>query len=142
MPSEVEQFIGTFLPLAAEEQTRLGMAHARLGRGAMLGSEVLSVDNKFRVRIFPETLENYEKFLPNGAWCQRLVDAMSNAVGFEYEWDIELVLPDQEPRPTQLGSYGQLGWTSWVREPGKSREGVEVRTRFSPTSDEPVRVHH
>lgn len=138
--SEVEQFVGAELSLARDEQTRLGAANAALGDGALAGSRVLVVDTRFRLRLFPGTLERYEKFLPKGAWFHRLVDAMSNAVGFEYEWDVELVLPDSEVRPAELGTYGQLGWTSWVRRPGERREGAEVRTRFSPSAEDAVRM--
>ncbi len=137
---EVDQFIGTFLPVDASEQTRLGMNHARLGTEAIVGERVLTVDNKIRIRLFPETLENYERFLPNGAANQRLVDALSNVIGFEYEWDVELVLPHHEPRPTEIGSYGQLGWTSWMRKPGASTTGSFVKTRFSPSLGDAVTI--
>jgi type VI secretion system protein ImpH len=131
---EVDQFIGTFLPVDRSEQTRLGMAHARLGQEAIVGERVLTVDNKFRVRLYPGTLDNYERFLPDGEDNERLVDALSNIVGVEYDWDVELVLPHREPRPTEIGTYGQLGWTSWVRKPGVTKTDAFVRTRFSPTS--------
>ncbi len=138
----VEQFVGTFLPVAPSEQTRLGLAHAGLGKEAIIGEQVLTVDNKIRVCLRPETLENYERFLPDGASNQRLVDAMSNIVGLEYEWDVELILPHHEPRPSQLGEYGQLGWTSWMRKPAEKSADVFVKTRFSPIRDDGVTMHH
>ena len=131
--SEVDQFVGSYLALARDEQTRLGAAHSVLGAGALVGRRVLTLDTKFRLRLFPATLETYEKFLPIGAWSRQLIDAIANAIGFEYEWDVELVLPDDQPRPAQLGTYGRLGWTSWMRERGVHRKGEFVRTRFSPT---------
>ena len=51
---------------------------------------------------------------------------------------VELVLPDQEPRPTELGKYGQLGWTSWVREKDREPSLDVVRTRFTPMTDDVV----
>lgn len=131
--AEVDQFVGSYLALARDEQTCLGAAHTTLGDGALVGRRVLTVDTKFRLRLFPATLGTYEKFLPVGAWSRRLVDTVANAVGFEFEWDVELVLPDDQPRPAQLGAYGRLGWTSWMRRQGAHREGAFVRTRFSPT---------
>jgi type VI secretion system protein ImpH len=131
--SEVDQFVGSYLPLAADEQTRLGSAHAVLGDGALVGRRVLTVNSKFRLRLSPATLATYEKFLPIGAWFRRLVDAIANAISFEFEWDIELVLPDEQARPAQLGTYGRLGWTSWMRKRGTHRPGEFVRTRFSPS---------
>ena len=140
MTAEVDQLVGSRLPVRAEEQSRLGAAFASLGRDAMIGSEAISVDTKFCLRLFPETLDNYEKFLPGGEWSQRLVDTIVNAVGFEYEWDVELVLPDSEPEPTCLGTFGRLGWTSWVRPPEKEPSDGVVRTRFSPMNDDVVRM--
>ncbi len=137
---EVEQFIGTFLPVDKSEQTRVGMAHARLGLDAIVGERVLTVDNKFRVRLYPGKLDKYERFLPDGDDNKRLVDALSNMVGFEFEWDVELVLPHREPRPTEIGTYGQLGWTSWMRKPGTSSEGSFVKTRFSPSRGDVVAI--
>lgn len=138
--AEVEQFIGSPLPVRADEQTRLGMAFSSLGSDAMIGAQAVSVDTKFRLRLFPETLENYEKFLPGGEWSGRLVDTIMNAVGFEYEWDVELVLPDHQPRPVSLGQYGSLGWTSWMRKPVDEPTGQVVRTRFTPMNDEVVQM--
>jgi type VI secretion system protein ImpH len=134
--AQVEEFVGSYLPVAEAEQTRLGTAHARLGDGAMVGRRVLSVDTKFRLRLFPTTLETYERFLPNGAWARRLADVIANAVGLEFDWDVELVLPDDQPHPAQLGAYGRLGWTSWMRKRGVHQEGEFVRTRFSPTGND------
>ena len=104
----------------------------------MIGGEIVSVETKFRLRLFPEKLEVYEKFLPNGVWSQKLIDTIVNAVGFEYEWDVELVLPEQEPEPVSLGKYGRLGWTSWMRDPARSTGKETVRTRFTPMNDDVI----
>ncbi len=130
--AEVDQFVGSYLRLPKEERTRLGQAHSGFGDGALLGEQTLVLESKFRLRIFPETLERYEKFLPEGAWSDRLIDAVQNAVGLEYEWDVELVLPVPKPKPTCLGSYGELGWTSWMRSPTRDPGKGNVRTRFVP----------
>ena len=138
--AELDQFIGTLLVLSRDEQTRLGMAHSELGNGAMAGGRVITVDTKFRLRIFVDSLAEYERFLPGRPDCNRLVDAVSNAVGLEYDWDVELVLAEPEVRPAQLGEFGQLGWTTWLRNPKEERPPVEVRTRFSPLGEDGARV--
>jgi len=130
--AEVGQFIGIALELGSEEVSRLGKRHATLGGGALLGSRVLSVDHKFRLCIHCDDLKTYENFLPGGKWCQRLVDTLANAVGQEYEWDVELTLAEQLARPIRLGDYGQLGWTGWMRKPSRSEARRLVRARFSP----------
>lgn len=130
--AEVEEFVGSLLPVAEDEQSRMGMANAGLGTSAMAGSQVLSVDTKFRLSLFVSNLVEYENFLPGGWWANRLVDALSNAVGFEYEWEVELVLPREKTKPSQLGGFGRLGWTTWVPDDAADPEEEYVRTRFSP----------
>jgi len=130
----VEQFIGMALELGPDEVSRLGQANARLGAGLMLGARVLSVDHKFRLQIEADSLETYEAFLPGGRWCLRLVDTLSNAVGQEYDWDVELLLPEVLAPPAKLGSYGRLGWTGWMRKPERSETRRHVRARFSPNA--------
>lgn len=130
--AEVDQFIGTTLPIGPDEQTRLGRQHAQLGAGALLGAQVISVDHKFRLRLYAPSLEIYERFLPGGQWCQRLVDTLAYAVGQEYDWDVELVVDEPQIRPVSLGRYGRLGWTGWMRRPAGATG--QVSTRFSPAA--------
>ena len=134
--AEVEEFIGTYLDVDPADQTRLGAANADLGRGAMAGSRVLTVDTRFRLSLHVGSLREYENFLPGGHWADRLVDALSNAVGFEYDWEVELVLPRECARPAQLGGFGRLGWTTWVPDADVEGGPEYVRTRFSPIRDE------
>lgn len=129
--AEVIEFVGETLEIPAEERTRLGSADAGLGTGALLGARVISVDHKFRLRLFTDTLAVYENFLPDGAWHRRLADTLANAVGLEYAWDVELVLPAAALRPVCLGRYGRLGWTGWMRRPGG--DGA-VSARFAPAA--------
>ena len=134
--AEIEEFVGAYLDVDPEDQTRLGAANADLGRGAMAGARVLTVDTRFRLSLHVDTLREYENFLPGGHWADRLVDALSNAVGFEYDWEVELVLPKECIKPTQVSGFGRLGWTTWVPDPANDDGETHVRTRFSPIRDD------
>ncbi len=134
--AEIEEFIGTYLDVDPADQTRLGAAHAELGGGAMAGARVLTVDTRFRLSLHVDTLREYENFLPGGHWADRLVDALSNAVGFEYDWEVELVLPKECVKPAQVSGFGRLGWTTWVPDPKNDDGSAHVRTRFSPIRDD------
>jgi len=39
-----------------------------------------------------------------------------NYLGIEFAWDYTLVLARQAVPAAQLGSAGQLGWTTWMSE--------------------------
>jgi type VI secretion system protein ImpH len=119
VPVEIEQFVGHWMRLRAQDCTRVGAAAASLGRGAMLGSRVWDRQHKFRIRLGPLTLAQYESFLPGGSAISRMVSWVRQYLGFELEWDLALVLARGEVPKARLGGYGRLGWTTWLgrREP-------------------------
>jgi type VI secretion system protein ImpH len=85
-----------------------------LGSGAVLGARVWDRQHKFRIRLGPLTLDQYESFLPGGKPLRKLVDWVRMYLCFELDWDVRLVLkPNEVPRLT-LGSRQRLGWTSWL----------------------------
>lgn len=120
---EVDEFVPSHLPLAQDEQSRLGAANARLGVDLIAGKSVLSFDDKVRIRIFAATLHEYETFLPQGANARRVADAVRFYLGLELEFDIELALPVGEAPEMTLGRAGRLGWTGWMapRHQGQAR---------------------
>jgi len=63
----------------------------------------------------PLTLKEYENLLPTGNRLKRLLDLVNNYTGFEFNWDVNLLLNKDEVPSTQMGRYGQLGWTSWLQ---------------------------
>ena len=44
----------------------------------------------------------------------RVADLVSFCLGDEFEWDVELSIEARAVRPVVLGSFGHLGWTSWI----------------------------
>lgn len=130
---EVEQFIGMWLALEKSDQASLALGNCSLGVDALVGSSVYSVQDKFRIRIFARDLTQFEEFLPDGTHCERLVDAVYFYVGELLDYDIELAIPDRETRPVQLGRFGRLGWTSWMKD--RKRDGLDTLRgdcRFHP----------
>jgi type VI secretion system protein ImpH len=64
VPVRLQEFVGHWLVLGAGERTALSREGARLGGGAVLGSRVWDRQHKFRIRLGPLTLAEYEEFLP------------------------------------------------------------------------------
>lgn len=130
--TEVEEFVGGWLPLERSERSSLGGINARLGQDLVVGSAVFGVDHRFRLRLSLETLESHADFLPNGRFARDLVDAVFLMVGDEYDWDVELALPAREVRPIALGASGRLGWTTWMVDPNaRDSEGWRSDSRFN-----------
>jgi type VI secretion system protein ImpH len=116
LPLRVEQFAGHWMTLPAGDRTRLGSgtAGARLGTGAVLGARVWDRQHKFRLRVGPLTLAQYEGFLPGGMALPQLVALVRQYLCFELDWDVQLVLRRAEVPRTRLGQFGRLGWTIWL----------------------------
>ena len=112
--AEVEEFVGSRLPVAPEDQSRLGLANFSLGTDLMVGSSVYSVSDKITVSIRVADLDEYARVLPGGDLAEPLVDLVYFYVGDVTEWDVELVIPANKVKPMRLGSFGALGLTTWL----------------------------
>lgn len=117
LPARVEQLTLGWLDLPPEEQTVLGRspdAAVPLGMGVIVGRRARDVQTRFRVVLGPMDLDRYRDFLPGGASLERVADWVRNYVGYEFEWQLQLVLARDEVPGIQLGRESQLGWTTWL----------------------------
>jgi type VI secretion system protein ImpH len=116
VPARVVEFVGRWMALAGGFLCRLGLARRSetLGASAVLGSRVWECQHKFRVRLGPMTLADYERLLPRTPSFRRLADWVRNYLADELIWDAVLVLRAEEVPRVRLGSYGRLGWTTWL----------------------------
>jgi type VI secretion system protein ImpH len=115
VPARIEQCTGHWLPLPRDAQTRIGSrANAQLGVTAVAGERMWDVQGKFRVVLGPLSLKDYERFLPGRESLHRLSDWIRNYVGYEYQWDLRLVLKKEVKPLLSLGGATKLGWTTWM----------------------------
>ena len=129
---EIEQFVGNWLTFEPADRTAVGSRHSGLGRDLLVGASVFSVQDKIRVRIYTRNLKQFERFLPDGDLCEPLADAVYFYIGDQLEWETELAIPAGETAPTRLGSFGRIGWTSWMSPNWASSEAYRCDTRFHP----------
>ena len=129
-----------WLELAEPDRTHLGGAMARgapsnltggqgssrLGLGAIAGARVPDVQHRFRLRIGPLPLADFERCLPGRLRSRQVRDWVRNYLGLELAWDAQLVLRRDQVPATQLGVQGQLGWTSWLGQaPGRRAKDAD-----------------
>lgn len=128
VPVRIDQFVGHYLSLPAEDLTRIGVESdgARIGVGAVLGRRVWDRQHKFRIELGPLELPQYENFLPGGTAITRLVALVRQYLCMELEWDARLVLRRGEVPRTRLGCYGRLGWTSWLGNYRRPRDAGDL----------------
>jgi len=110
------EYTGKWLPLEAEQRTRLGQRGpgAQLGVGAVAGAALWDRQHHFTLRIGPMSRQDYESLLPGGARLIQLRDWVRTYVGREFAWDATLILRAEEVPRARLGPGLRLGWTTWL----------------------------
>lgn len=128
VPVSIEQFIGQWVDLPRDCQCRLGQSRSsgEIGRSVMVGSKVWDCQMKFRVRIGPMRLADFERFLPGTASRQRLRDWVRLYTADELEWDAQLILLKEQVPAVKLGRSGRLGWTTWTGTQPHARDADQV----------------
>ncbi len=126
VPVQVQQFCGHWMPLAADQRTRLRRyGEPGLGRGAVLGRSVWDVQHKFRIVIGPLDWPSFQAFLPGGEQLDALQALVRQFVGFEFAWDVQLRLQPAQVPGWPLGGLaagaragvGRLGRSAWLNSP-------------------------
>jgi type VI secretion system protein ImpH len=116
----VAQFQGHWMPLGQDERSRLMRdGQSAVGRGAVLGRTVWDVQHKFRIVIGPLQWERFATLLPGGHALAQLKALVRQYVGFEFAWDLRLILRREDVPSWTLqggrdGRVGRLGRTAWL----------------------------
>ncbi len=118
VPVQVQQFCGHWMPLGDAERSRLTRhGQAGVARGAVLGRAVWDVQHKFRIVIGPLRWERFNALLPGGAPLDQLQAMVRQYVGFEFNWDLRLILKREDVPSWRLArerDIGRLGRTAWL----------------------------
>lgn len=132
VPVGIDEFAGHWMRIPASDQTRLSVGHtgdasAQLGVGTVLGARIWDRQHKFRIRLGPLALSQYESFLPGGKAIGRLVAWVRQYFCFELEWDVQLILAHDEVPKVCLGQFGRLGWTTWLGTRSTATDAADLK---------------
>jgi len=136
VPVRIEQFVGHWLRLSDRERAFLKADRAPLGAGAVLGGRVWDRQHKFRIHLGPLTLSQYESFLPGGVPLRKLVDWVRLYLCYELDWDVRMLLKQNEVPKLALGGRTRLGWTTWLGQRRKTTPADDLHLdpkQSSPT---------
>ncbi len=124
----VREFQGEWMSLAVEDRLYLGRSQnsSTLGLNATLGRSVWGAQSRFRIVVGPLGLPAFERFLPGSAALKQLTAIVRGYVGFELQWDLQLILKRSEVPGAQLGMGARLGWTSWSASGARAGDADEV----------------
>jgi type VI secretion system protein ImpH len=122
--TELREFVGAWLTLSADQQTRLPRGRAagaynRLSVDAVIGTRAWDQQARFVVRVGPLNRAEFEALLPDRRKLGELVSLIRAYVGWEADFAVQLVLAAPEIPVLRLAGPGiadapRLGWTSWA----------------------------
>lgn len=126
-PVELEQFVGRWMAIPADGQTRMGARDAgnRLGKSTVIGKRVWDRQHAFRLVIGPLDYAGYRRLLPGGASLRHLVDWVDSYAGLALDWDVRLVLERKDVPRLALGMR-QLGWTTYLGSGPATRDARQL----------------
>lgn len=126
VPVNVVEFVPGWMTLPADARLKMGGAMAAMGRNATLGAHVRGAQQRFRLRLGPLSLSEFNRFLPGGEALDELVAAVRLYAGDEKGWDVQLVLKRQEVPAMHLGRAGRMGFNGWMGRYPKPADADEV----------------
>ncbi len=126
MDVRIEPFSGRWIPVAAEEQTRLpgpgeAPAFTRLGVDTVAGARCWDVQGSFRVVVGPVDRAGMRALMPDQPKLRRLVDLVRAYAGLDLSFDVQIILradcvPELQMGGAELDDPPRLGWNSWARQ--------------------------
>jgi type VI secretion system protein ImpH len=132
---EIEQFVGTWVPLRKIYQTMLDDSESpmqRLGLGAIVGDEVWDQQSTVRVKLGPLTREQYLSFLPReeSQAYRDLKSLLKFWANDELDFEVQLILQGEQTPGFNFDSdkSGELllGWTTWINNRPIQRDPDEA----------------
>jgi type VI secretion system protein ImpH len=129
MPVALEEFVGQWIVLPERDRLYLGASSATglLGVNSTVGERIYDCQQKFRVRFGPMGYEDYLRMLPGSDSLKRLVDLVRSYIGFELDWDVNLVLKKNEIPALKLDQPRQLGRTAWLLSRPAERDASDLK---------------
>ena len=149
--ADIEPFVGRWLPLAADQCSRLPGGDAPKGQfnrlciDTVLGMQAWDEQGKFRVRLGPMSYRLFAQFLPDSSEAHGPFVALCSLVrmyaGIEHDFDVRLVLSAGEVPPLTLGEGAdgftpRLGWNTWLGAGGL--RGDRDEALFDPATEAAV----
>jgi len=145
VPIFVEQFIGEWAELHADDRISLGDYQGRtganncLGMNAIIGTKVYCVESRFRIIIGSLSRHEFEQMKPGSEKLHALVKFTRNYIGPNLVFDLKIKLDMGDASCARLscgnGVGSSLGWDTWlVNRDEKTRVGRVTEINLSSQS--------
>lgn len=118
VPIKIKQFQGKWLFIAEHDQTRLDNKNSfnALGVTSVVGQRIWNIKQNFQICVGPLSQQQFKNFLPNGEWLRLLVTLTRRYVGFNLNFDVQLILAAQDMLFCCLRYENStaLSWNTWL----------------------------
>lgn len=128
VPVRLKEFVAAWLNVPPALQTRLGGAHAALGRSATIGPRTFTRQSRIEVQVGPLDYAEFMSFLPGTPRLQLLKRAIRDMIGEIIDVDLRVILAKAAVPPPKIGAV-QLGRNTWLARPDNSGDADEMRIR-------------
>lgn len=122
LAADVVQLCGEWLRLPVTEQSSL--ANAGLGRSSgnqlgidtLAGSQIWSIEHRFRIVLGPLDRQRFDEFLPQTHGLRQLCQWVRTYVGPAFDFDVQVRVQARHVPMARLGggAGSRLGWNSWL----------------------------
>lgn len=129
VPVALESFVGQWIALPADAQSRLGQQGCSLDGAAFSGERAWDRQGKMRLRIGPVRRAGFERLLPGGEVAQMLQTLLRFVCGHTLACDLVVVLDrrDVQPACLQPDQAFVLGGNAWCDSPPAGRDPDDLR---------------
>jgi type VI secretion system protein ImpH len=121
VPIEVEEFSGSWYPLAPEDICRFAdppTEAEQLGFGVVVGDALWDRASRAKIAVGPLAIEDYVDFLPGGNAYEPLASLTRFFTQGEIIFEVQLILARDHVPKCQLGIESEapprLGWLTWM----------------------------
>jgi type VI secretion system protein ImpH len=134
VPFELQQLVGCWEELPADDQAQVDVGNVGLASGVLLGGRIYRRDTRARLRIGPLDREQFEQFLPGGMAARALEQLLGTFCGAGISFEVRLILDRREVRSATLASDGQarLGLDAFVLEAAPRDHREDIRYLLRP----------
>lgn len=125
-PAQLEQFVGQWIAVPPDEQTRLGQQSCQLGYSAFAGERVWDRQSKTRLRLGPMRRVRFDALRPGSPGAAALQALLQFAVGHSLAVDVTLVLDQRDVPPARLSDSTppSLGGNLWLGGTASHRDDM------------------
>lgn len=114
VPVRVEEFVLRRVNVDDAQKGCLGVRNTTLGDDWVLGASVADLTGKFRLWIGPVGIDHYRSFLPGRPARKRLASLVDATTRSRLDYDVVLMVRDEEVLPWRLGEPAGLGHDAWL----------------------------